>query len=129
MERTHRTIANIIRAKLHGNSDKEWPSMLPGIMLHLNSMNQEQHGYSAAQIMWGLGMNLPVDLTFPRKPDGHRSPKDYPEQVHRNLKRIREEVQPFNSRKEISQENPFQEGDKVLIYQQIMEREHKFSPK
>ena len=129
VERSHRTIANMIRAKLHKHMDSEWPLLLPGIMLHLNSMTQEQHGYSAAQIMWGLGMKLPVDLAFRKEIETQVTAKDYPQRVHSSLGKIRDEILPQNSRKNVPQINPFKEGEKVLIYQQVMERDHKLSPK
>ena len=63
VERSHRTVSNMIRAHLVNRDDRGWVDVLPGIMLAYNKMEQGQHGYSASQVMWGQGMNLPTDLT------------------------------------------------------------------
>ena len=54
----------MIQAQLAHRDDRDWVDVLPGIMLMFNEMDQENHGYSASQIMWGKGMNLPADLLY-----------------------------------------------------------------
>ena len=62
VERSHRTVNNMIRAHLVNRDDRDWVDVLPGVILAYNEMEQGQHGYSALQVMWGQGMNLPTDL-------------------------------------------------------------------
>ena len=51
VEWSHRTIGNMIRAQLAHRDDRDWVDVLPGVMLMFNKMDQENHGYSASQIM------------------------------------------------------------------------------
>ena len=47
-ERSHRTLNNMLRAHLlEGPSTKAWVDKVPGIMLTLNAMPHEPHGFSA----------------------------------------------------------------------------------
>ena len=62
VERSHCTVSNMIRAHLVNHDDRGWVDVLPGVMPAYNEMVQGQHGYSASQVMWGQGMNLPTDL-------------------------------------------------------------------
>ena len=62
VEINHRTVNNMIHAHLVNRDDRDWVDVVPGVMLRYNEMKQGQHGYSASQVMWGQGMNLPTDL-------------------------------------------------------------------
>ena len=62
IERSHRTVGNMVRAQLGHLDDRDWANVLPGIMQMYNEIEQESHGYMASQIMWGKNMNLPTDL-------------------------------------------------------------------
>ena len=79
VERSHRTVSNMIRAHLVNRDDRGWVDVLPGIMLAHNEMEQGQHGYSASQVM-GQVMNLPTDLTHgaisEKEQDQHQSVKN-----------------------------------------------------
>ena len=129
VERSHRTIGNMLRAALAERKDEDWPTLLPGIMLSVNEMNQEAHGYTASQIMWGRGMKLPIDLIYPQTNNNKVYPGGYVSTVSKNLKDIRNKVAPFNRCRRAPEKNPFQVGDKIFILQQPMERDHKLSPK
>ena len=72
VERVHRTVGNMIRSGLIEQAGAEWTTLLPGIMLTLNEMPQEKHGYTATQAMWGKGVKLPVDLIWPKKEKKYR---------------------------------------------------------
>ena len=62
-ERSHRTMNNMLRARLlEGNSSKAWVEKVPGIMLALNAMPHEPHGFSASMIATGREPTLPPDL-------------------------------------------------------------------
>ena len=59
-ERSHRTMNNMLRARLlEGTSSKTWVEKVPGIMLALNAMVHEPHGFSASMIATGREPTLP----------------------------------------------------------------------
>ena len=129
VERSHRTVSNMIRAHLANRDDRGWVDVLPGIMLAYNEMEQGQHGYSASQVMWGQGMNLLADLLHGTGSGKGQDQHQFVKNMGKELREIREKVRPFNQDKEKVAVNPFKEGDLVLIHQQPMERTHKLSPK
>ena len=62
-ERSHRTINNMLRARLlEGVPSRTWVDKIPGIMLTLNAMVHEPHGFSASMITTGREPTLPPDL-------------------------------------------------------------------
>ena len=62
-ERSHRTINNMLWARLlHGVPSRTWVDKIPGIMLALNAMAHEPHGFSASMIATGREPTLPPDL-------------------------------------------------------------------
>ena len=62
-ERSHRTINNMLRARLlDGTPSRTWVDKIPGIMLALNAMAHEPHGFSASMISTGRENTLPPDL-------------------------------------------------------------------
>ena len=129
VERSHRTIHNMLRAHLVNREDENWVDLLPGVMLTFNEMTQDQHGFTASQILWGQGMNLPVDLTHGRAVEGDQDIGGYVRGLQECLRDIRRSVAPFNKQKRERRENPFKVGELILIFQQPMERDHKLSPK
>ena len=130
VERSHRTIHNMLRAHLSSREDENWVDLLPGVMLTFNEMTRDQHGYTAFQILWGQGMNLPVDLTHGRPAEGKQDAGVYVRDLRKFLNDIRRTVAPFNKRGGGGEwENPFKIGELILIFQQPMERDHKLSPK
>ena len=72
VERSHRTIHNMLRAHLVNRADENWVDLLPGVMLTFNEVTQDQHGFTVSQILWGQDMNLPVDLTHRRAVEGYQ---------------------------------------------------------
>ena len=53
-ERSHRTINNMLRARLlDGTPSWTWVDKIPGIMLALKAMAHEPHGFSASMIATG----------------------------------------------------------------------------
>ena len=62
-ERSHRTMNNMLRARpLESGSSKAWVEKVPGLMLALNAMPHEPHGFSASMIATGGKPTLPPDL-------------------------------------------------------------------
>ena len=99
-------------------------------MLLFNEMEQGNHGYSASQIMWGQGMNLPTDLIHTPENSGEGDRSKYVKDLGRELRKVRKRVAPFNQAARQPLTNPFQEGDLLLTYRQQMEKKtHKLSPR
>ena len=98
-------------------------------MLTFNEMTQDQHGLTASQILWGQGMNLPIDLTHGRPAEGMQDARGYVRDLQKSSKEIRWSVAPFNKQREEKKGNPFKVRELILIFQQPMERDHKLSPK
>ena len=62
-ERSHRTINNMLRAHLlEGVPSRKWVDEIPGIMLVLNAMVHEPHGFSSSMIVTGREPTLPPAL-------------------------------------------------------------------
>ena len=62
-ERSHRTMNNMLRARLLKDlPSRKWVVEIPGIMLALNAMVHEPHGFSASMIATGREPSLPPDL-------------------------------------------------------------------
>ena len=62
-ERSHRTINNMLRARLlDGVPLRTWVDKIPGIMLALNAMAHEPHGFSASMVATRREPTLPPDL-------------------------------------------------------------------
>ena len=81
VERSHRMVSNMIWAHFVNRDDRGWVDVLPGVMLAYNEMEQGQHGYSASQVMWGQGMNLPMDLTHRTESTKKKKKKNRPTSV------------------------------------------------
>ena len=62
-EQSHRTINNMRRARLLDDTpSRTWVDKIPGIMLSLNAMAHEPHGFLASMISTGREPTLPPDL-------------------------------------------------------------------
>ena len=129
VERSHRSIYNMLRAHLVYREDENWVDLLPWVMLTFNEMTRDQHGFTASQILWGQGMNLPVDLIHRRAVEGDQDIGGYVRGLQECLRDIRRSVAPFNKQKRERWGYPFKVGEVILIFQQTMERDHKLSPK
>ena len=116
VEQSHRTIHNLLRAHLSSQEDENWVDLLPGVMLTINEMTQDEHEFTASQILWGQGMNLPVDLTHGRPAGGELDVGGYVRDLRKRLNDIRWSVAPFNKQRGEKQENPFKIGELILIF-------------
>ena len=90
---------------------KNWVNILPGVMLTFNEMTEGQHGFTASQILWGQGMNLPMDLTHGRPAGGNQDVGGYVRDLRKRLNDIRWSVAPFNKQKGEKRENPSKVGN------------------
>ena len=73
-------------------------------------------------------MNLPADLIHTPGNIGKSNPSGYAKDLGKELREIRKRVAPFNRAAKQPMAIPFKVGDLILIYQQQMEKTHKFSP-
>ena len=125
IERMHRTLGNLLRAKLIGKQERDWPLYLPGIMMTLNEAPQEQHGYTPSQVVYGHQVQLPVDLLWP----GHKKEKEitpFVKAVQKKLDKVRNTVKPHNQKEGVGR-NPFQEKEEVLVLRPRQDRESKLT--
>ena len=120
-ERSHRTLNNMLRARLlQGPSSKAWVDKVPGIMLTLNAMPHEPHGFSASMIATGREPTLPPDLVSDASPSA--AAEDTPEYVESIQRRLQLTHQQMASPPATPTANPYQVGN--LIFALITPPEH-----
>ena len=113
-ERSHRTINNMLRARLlDGASSRAWVEKIPGIMLALNTMTHEPHGFSASMIAIGREPTLPPDLqndacVSPSLDD----PTAYVEMLRQRLSLTDQQLTPPPTP---AASNPYQEGSLIFV--------------
>ena len=127
-ERNHRTLNNMLRARLlEGPSAKAWVDKVPGIMLTLNTMPHEPHGFSASMIAAGREPTLPPDLTS----DASRSPAT--EDPAKYVEAIRQQLQlthqQMASPPTSPTTNPYQIGRLIFALTTPLERTSKLAPR
>ena len=126
-ERSHRKL-NMLRARLlEGSSSKAWVEKVPGIMLTLNAMPHEPHGFSASMIATGREPNLPPDVHL----DAHASPAvdDPSEYVEAITQRLRLTHQQMASPSPPPVANPYQVGSLIYALTTPPEGASKLSPR
>ena len=52
IERSHRTLSNMLRTMLLEKKGRDWSSLLPSVMLYMNSMIQEKTEFLPARFYW-----------------------------------------------------------------------------
>ena len=113
-ERSHRTIDNMLRARLlDGASSRAWVEKIPGIMLALNAMAHEPHGFSVSMIATGREPTLPPDLesnacASPSLDD----PTEYVEVLRQRLSLTHQQMAPPPAP---ATTNPYQEGSLIFV--------------
>ena len=127
-ERSHRTINNMLRARLlDGGPSRNWVDKIPGIMLALNAMAHEPHGFSASMIATGREPTLPLDLegdscASPSLED----PTSYMEAVKKRLTLTHQQMTPPPAPVAI---NPYREGSLIFAMTTPPERTNKLAPR
>ena len=127
-ERSHRTINNMLRARLlEGVPSRRWVDEIPGIMLALNAMVHEPHGFSASMIATGREPTLPPDLegdacASPSLED----PASYVEAVRKRLTLTHQQMTPPPAPVAI---NPYHEGSLIFVMTTPPERSNKLAPR
>ena len=127
-ERSHRTLNNMLRARLlEGSSSKAWVDKVPGIMLTLNAMPHDPHGFSASMIATGREPTLPPDVHL----DAHPSPSvdDPSKYVKAVTQRLQLTHQQMTSPSPPLVANPYQVGSLIYALTTPPERASKLSPR
>ena len=115
IERSHRTLSNMLRTMLLEKRGRDWSSLLPSVMLYMNSMIQEKIGVSACEILLGGNPNLPSDISFTPVTSLSNDREGYVKQLKRDLKDIRQKLSRVLGQDLDQSGNPFAVGDKVII--------------
>ena len=88
IERSRRTLSNMLRTMLLEKEGRDWSSLLPSVMLYMNSMIQEKTGVSACEILFGNNPNLPSDISYTPVTSLSNDREGYVKQLKRDLKDI-----------------------------------------
>ena len=115
IERSHRTLSNMLRTMLLEKKRREWSSLLPSIMLYMNSMVQERTGVSAGEILFGRSPNLPSDISFTPVTSLSDDREGYVKQLKRDLQDIRQKLSRVLGQNVNQSENPFSVGEKLIV--------------
>ena len=127
-ERSHRTMNNMLRARLLRDlPSRKWMTEIPGIMLALNAMVHEPHGFSASMIATGREPSLPPDLdneacASPATED----PVAYVDMVRQRLALTHQQMTPPPTPEAHS---PYHEGDLIFVMTTPPERTNKLAPR
>ena len=127
-ERSHRTINNMLRARLlDGTPSRTWVDKIPGIMLALNAMAHEPHGFSASMIATGREPTLPPDLesnacASPSIDD----PAAYVDALKQRLSLTHQQMAPPPAP---AATNPYCEGSLIFVLTTPPERTNKLAPR
>ena len=127
-ERSHRTLNNMLRARLlEGTSSKAWVEKVPGIMLALNAMSHEPHGFSASMVATGREPTLPPDVQH----DANASPSvddltAYVEALNQRLKLTHQQMATPPPPAIV---NPYQEGNLIFTMTPPPERSSNLTPR
>ena len=115
IERSHRTLSDMLRTMLLEKEGRDWSSLLPSVMLYMNSMIQEKTGVSACEILFGNNPNLPSDISYTPVTSLSDDKEGYVKQLKRDLKDIRQKLSRVLGQDLDQIDNPFAVGDKVII--------------
>ena len=127
-ERSHRTLNSMLRARLlEGPSTKAWVDKVSGIMLTLNAMPHEPHGFSASMIATGREPKLPPDLVSDASPSS--AAEDTPVYVKTIQRRLQLTHQQMASPPATPTTNPYQIGNLIFALTTPPERTSKLAPR
>ena len=115
IERSHRTLSNMLRTMLLEKKRREWSSLIPSIMLYMNSMIQEKTGVSAGEILFGKSPNLPSDISFTPVTSLSNDREGYVKQLKRDLQDIRQKLGRVLGQESDQSSNPFSVGEKIIV--------------
>ena len=106
---------------------RKWVVEIPGIMLALNAMVHEPHGFSASMIATGREPSLPPDLESEAcASPSTEDPVAYVDMVRQRLALTHQQMTPTPA-PEAS--NPYHEGDLIFVMTTPPERTSKLAPR
>ena len=127
-ERSHRTLNNIIRVRLlEEPSTKAWVDKVPGIMLTLNAMPHEPHGFSPSMVATGHKPALPPYLISDTSPSP--ASQDAPGYVETIQQRLQLTHQQMITPPAAPSSNSFHEGSLIYVLTTPPERTSKLAPR
>ena len=127
-KRSYRTMNNMLRARLlEGTSSRAWVQKVPGLMLTLNAMVHDPHGFSASMVATRREPTLPPDLqndacASPSLDD----PADYVEMLRQRLSLTQRQM---TAPPPSASANPHQEGSLIFVRTTPPERANKLTPR
>ena len=127
-EWSHRTMSNMLRARLlEGTSSRAWVEKVPGLMLTLNAMVHEPHGFSPSMVATRRDLTLPPDLQSDAcaSPSLH-DPTDYEEVMKQRLSLNHQQM---TTPPPPAPANPHQEGSLIFMMATRPERTNKLTPR
>ena len=126
-ERSHRMLNNMLPARLlEGSSSKAWVDKILGIMLTLNAMPHDPHGFSASMIATGHEPMLPPDVHLDVHPSPSvGDPSEYVEAITQRLQLTHRQV---TSPPSPPVANPYRVGSLIYALTVPPERTSKLSP-
>ena len=127
-ERSHRTMNNMLRARLLRDlPSRKLVTEIPGIMLCLNAMVHEPHGFSASMIATGREPSLPPDLDSEAcASPATEDPVAYVDMVRQRLALTHQQM---TSPPAPEAPNPYHEGDLIFVMTTPPERTNKLAPR
>ena len=127
-ERSHRTLNNMLHARLlEGPSTKAWVDKVPGIMLTLNAMPHEPHGFSASMVATGCEPALPPDLISDTSPSpASEGAPGYVETIQQRLQLTHQQL---ITPPAAPSSNPYHEGSLIYVLTTSPERTSKLAPR
>ena len=127
-KRSHRTINNMLRTRLlDGASSRAWVEKIHGIMLALNAMVHEPHGFFASMIATGREPTLPPDLESDAcASPSLNDPASYVEVLRQRLSLTHQQMTPPPAP---AATNPYQEGSLIFVLTTPPERTNKLAPR
>ena len=127
-ECSHRMLNNMLCARLlEGSSSKAWVEKVPGIMLALNAMSHEPHGFSASIVATGSEPTLPPDVRHDAQASPFvDDPTTYVEVLNQRLKLTHQQM---DTPPPPNVENPYQEGSLIFTMTTPPERANKLTPR
>ena len=119
----------MLRTMLLEKKRREWSSLIPSIMLYMNSMIQEKTGVSAGEILFGRNPNLPSDISFAPVTSLSNDREGYVKQLKRDLQDIRQKLSRILGKESDQSSNPFSVGEKIIVAVLPHERANKLMAK
>ena len=119
---------NMLRARLLRDlPSRKWVTEIPGIMLALNAMVHEPHGFSASMIATGREPSLPPDLDSEAcASPSTEDPVVYVDMVRQRIALTHQQMTPPPAPEA---HNPYHEGDIIFVMTTPPERTSKLAPR